>query len=158
VHAGAVFTAVHAVTYFFRTCCCSAMRSDLLIQREICTTANQRQVCVCCCCCHPSFLLSWPYLHVLPHSVALQSLLSLDLGVCSPGICLKHLTKLTALRTDKLFSLEPGGEAGELVLQWLEGSPPYFFRSNADQHLYILTSAMDTLDTKGSIPAWRVML
>jgi hypothetical protein len=48
-------------------------------------------------------------LALVPHSVALQGLLSLDLGVCSPGICLTHLTQLTALRTDKLFSLESGG-------------------------------------------------
>ncbi|KAF6249586.1 hypothetical protein COO60DRAFT_1647860 [Scenedesmus sp. NREL 46B-D3] len=38
----------------------------------------------------------------------LWGLLSLDLGVCSNGICLTHLTQLTALRTDKLFSLESG--------------------------------------------------
>jgi hypothetical protein len=42
------------------------------------------------------------------HLSFLQSLQSLDLGVCSSGICLSHLTNLTALRTDKLFSLESG--------------------------------------------------
>jgi hypothetical protein len=84
-----------------------------------------------------------PYLRVLPHSVALQSVLSLDLGVCSPGICLTHLTNLTALRTDKLFSLEPGGEAGDLVLQCLGGSSPCYVEIDADQYVYSLTPAME---------------
>lgn len=52
--------------------------------------------------------LPLPLLLWCTQPLLLQSLLSLDLGVCSSGICLSHLTNLTSLRTDKLFSLEAG--------------------------------------------------
>ncbi|WIA43854.1 hypothetical protein OEZ86_010269 [Tetradesmus obliquus] len=79
-----------------------------------------------------------------------QSLLSLDLGVCSSGICLSHLTNLTSLRTDKLFSLEAGDLLPASLQQLAIGE------INSVQRLVGLTNLRDLSAYASHVPQLRL--
>ncbi|WIA23372.1 hypothetical protein OEZ85_000135 [Tetradesmus obliquus] len=79
-----------------------------------------------------------------------QSLLSLDLGVCSSGICLSHLTNLTSLRTDKLFSLEAGDLLPASLQQLAIGE------INSVQRLVGLTGLRDLSAYASHVPQLRL--